>query len=41
MNFYVGVTDKEWFNFLSRINPEDVNFCKPGGSQLEKKHPLS
>ena len=33
MNFYIGVTDNEWYNFLSRINPEDINFWKPGGTQ--------
>lgn len=31
MKFYLGVTDNSWFNFLSRINPEDVNFWQPGG----------
>jgi len=33
MNFYIGVTDNEWYNYLSRINPEDINFWKPGGTQ--------
>ncbi len=32
MKFYVGVTDNEWFDYLSKINPEDVNFWKPGGT---------
>lgn len=31
MNFYLGVTDINWFNYLSKINPEDVNFWHPGG----------
>ncbi|HTF06463.1 MAG TPA: HNH endonuclease [Bacteroidia bacterium] len=31
MKFYVGVTDTEWYNYLGRINPEDVNFWQPGG----------
>jgi putative restriction endonuclease len=31
MRFYLGVTDTNWFNFLSKINPEDVNFWRPGG----------
>ncbi len=31
MKFYLGVTDINWFNYLSRINPEDVNFWQPGG----------
>ena|SRR5690606_18498992 len=32
MKFYLGVTDNNWFRYLSRINPEDVNFWQPGGS---------
>jgi HNH endonuclease len=32
MNFYLGTTDNSWFNYLSGINPEDVNFWQPGGS---------
>jgi putative restriction endonuclease len=31
MKFYLGVTDTKWFNYLSQINPEDVNFWQPGG----------
>ena len=36
MKFYVGVTDSEWYNYLSRINPEDVNFWRPGGNSVFK-----
>lgn len=32
MKFYLGVTDNNWFNYLSKINPEDVNFWQPGGN---------
>ena len=32
MRFYLGVTDNVWFNYLSRIYPEDVNFWQPGGT---------
>ncbi|MEO8788480.1 MAG: HNH endonuclease [Chitinophagaceae bacterium] len=32
MKFYLGVTDNKWFNFLSCISPEDVNFWQPGGT---------
>ncbi|MBS1595976.1 MAG: HNH endonuclease [Bacteroidetes bacterium] len=32
MKFYIGVTDNKWFNYLSQINPEDINFWQPGGS---------
>jgi putative restriction endonuclease len=32
MKFYLGVTDNKWYNYLSRINPEDINFWQPGGN---------
>jgi len=32
MKFYLGVTDNNWYNYLSRINPEDINFWQPGGT---------
>lgn len=31
MKFWVGVTDKNWFDYLASINPDEVNFWKPGG----------
>lgn len=31
MKFYLGTTDYNWFNYLSKISPEDVNFWQPGG----------
>lgn len=31
MKFYIGVTDTHWFEFLSEINSEDVNFWQPSG----------
>jgi putative restriction endonuclease len=31
MNFFIGVTDRGWFNYLSSINPDEVNFWRPGG----------
>lgn len=31
MKFYLGVTNNNWFNYLSRMNPEDINFWQPGG----------
>ena len=36
MKLYLGVTDNSWFNYLSTINPEDVNFWQPGGSAIFK-----
>lgn len=32
MKFYLGVTDNNWFDFLRRIQPEDINFWQPSGS---------
>ncbi|MBA4140043.1 MAG: HNH endonuclease [Segetibacter sp.] len=32
MKFYLGVTDNDWFTFLSKIAPQDVNFWQPGGN---------
>ena len=29
---YVGITDNDWFNYLSSIQPDEVNFWKPGTS---------
>ena len=31
MKLYAGITDTNWYNYLSRINPDDVNFWQPGG----------
>jgi putative restriction endonuclease len=31
MNFYLAVTDINWYNNLSKIDPEDINFWQPGG----------
>jgi putative restriction endonuclease len=31
MQFYIGNTDFEWYNFLQSIEPEDVNFWQPSG----------
>ena len=32
MKFYLGVTDNNWFKYLSNINPEDINFWQPSGT---------
>lgn len=32
MKFYLGVTDNNWYNFLTHQNREDVNFWQPGGN---------
>lgn len=31
MKFYLETTDHNWFNYLSKISPEDINFWQPGG----------
>jgi putative restriction endonuclease len=37
MKFYVGVTDNDWYRFLSQLpNADEVNFWQPGGSRLFK-----
>lgn len=32
MKFWVGVTDNSWFDFLSKRQPDEVNFWQPGGA---------
>lgn len=32
MKFYLGVTDNNWYNYLSGISPEDINFWQPSGT---------
>ncbi len=33
MKLYVGVTDNDWYRFLSQLpNVDEVNFWQPGGS---------
>lgn len=31
MEFYIGNTDRQWFNFLRTLKPDDINFWQPGG----------
>jgi putative restriction endonuclease len=33
MKIWVGVTDKDWFQYLSRIDADEVNFWQPSGSR--------
>ena len=33
MKFWVGVTDKDWFQFLTNIRPDEANFWQPSGSR--------
>lgn len=32
MKFWLGVTDNEWFKFLSDTKPDEVNFWQPGAT---------
>ena len=34
MKVWVGVTDRDWFQFLSRMGPDEVNFWQPSGSRM-------
>ncbi|CAA9323935.1 MAG: hypothetical protein AVDCRST_MAG93-5881 [uncultured Chloroflexia bacterium] len=29
MKMYVGVTDRQWFEFLAQRGPDEVNFWRP------------
>lgn len=44
MIYRIAITDTNWFNFLSEINPQDVNFWQPGGlirfQQLQSGSPF-
>jgi len=32
LKFWVGLTDKQWFNYLASLQPDEVNFWQPGGT---------
>lgn len=36
MKMFVAVTDSNWFNYLSRVEPDELNFWQPGGKQAFK-----
>ena len=44
MKLCLGVTDNSWYNYLSNINPDDINFWQPGGNTnfrvLDKLEPF-
>ena len=39
MIFWVGITDDDWFAYLSSIKPDEVNFWQPGPTPLRKMDP--
>ncbi len=36
MRFWIGVTDNAWYDYLSELQPDEVNFWQPGGSSTFK-----
>lgn len=40
MKFWVGVTDNQWFKFLSEIQPDEVNFWQPSATPPFKSAPI-
>ncbi|MEZ0485918.1 HNH endonuclease [Fibrella aquatica] len=34
MDYYMGVTDWNWYNYLRARSPEDINFWQPGGQGI-------
>jgi putative restriction endonuclease len=39
MKLYVGVTDNNWFHFLAGLQPDEVNFWRPGGGSFRAIQP--
>ena len=39
MRFYVGVTNNNWFRRLAGLQPDEVNFWKPGGGVFKVLQP--
>ena len=39
MRFHVGVTDNDWFEFLRRLGPDEVNFWIPSGREFSALEP--
>ena len=34
MKFWVGITDRDWFDDLARLRPDEANFWQPSGSRV-------
>jgi putative restriction endonuclease len=39
MKFWIGVTNNDWFDFLSKRQPDEVNFWQPGGTIFKALQP--
>jgi putative restriction endonuclease len=33
MKLFVAITDSDWFDYLSELRPDEVNFWKPSGAK--------
>ena len=40
MRYYIGNTDKQWFDYLKELSPDDVNFWQPSGKQKFQAIPV-
>ena len=41
MRFWVGVTDREWFEYLRVLGPDEVNFWQPSSGGLPSSYSLA
>jgi putative restriction endonuclease len=39
MDYYIGLTDSDWYSFLREREPDDVNFWKPSGHSFSAIQP--
>jgi len=39
MKFWIGVTNNNWFDFLSQRHPDEVYFWQPGGTTFKALQP--
>jgi len=39
MKIWVGVTDNEWYHYLAELQPDEVNFWRPGGGGFRAIEP--
>ena len=39
MRFWVGITDKDWFDFLAARSPDEVNFWQPSPTAPARLEP--
>ena len=39
MKIWVGVTDNDWYHYLAELQPDEVNFWRPGGGGFQAIEP--